>query len=156
MADLCPAQPKLNLKKSPTLSLSLSYGKNCLKGQSRQIIVSLMGQSHQIIASLMGQSRQIIASLMGLSRQISCSLMGPYYKVYPKITALLTGIGKIRGLLTYSPIAMDLWRNSTPFWHTSHFCSLKLRKLYIFSWNLILVKYQPSILKEPDSIDIWD
>ena len=39
------------------------------------------------------------------------------------------GIGE--GGLTSSP--MGLWQNSTPFWHTSHFCSLKIEKvMHIF------------------------
>ena len=79
--------------------MSINLGKSYLTGQSRQIIASLTGQSRQIIASLTGQSRQIIASLTGLSRQIICYLTGPYnqksgpyYKVYRKMMASLTGL----------------------------------------------------------------
>ena len=82
-----------------------------------------------------------------------CSLTGPYYQVFHQIISSLTGLsseiiscfigswflsrGSSRkynwgtGHLTSSP--MGLWQNSTPFWHTSHFCSLKIEKvMHIF------------------------
>ena len=77
-----------NIKVFAIVILPFNEGKSYLTGQSRQIIASLTGQSRQIIASLTGLSRQIICYLTGPYNQKS----GPYYKVYRKLMASLTGL----------------------------------------------------------------